>query len=87
MARTGSHQSPRGCPVTTLILLRIMNRPAGFSSIATENAAPASASEQSKDREPAIVGGMASPLIRQEHAGSAAAAAAIWRKRFSAVDT
>jgi hypothetical protein len=42
--RVGSHQSPSGCRFTTRVRLLIMNRPAGFSAIATANTARASAS-------------------------------------------
>jgi hypothetical protein len=44
--RCRSYQSPSGCGFTTWIRWRIMNRPAGFSAIATLNATCAKASER-----------------------------------------
>jgi hypothetical protein len=41
-----SHQSPSGCRFTTRMRLRIMNRLAGFASIAAANAARARSSER-----------------------------------------
>jgi hypothetical protein len=38
------YQSPSGCRFTTRVRLRIMNRPPGFSLIATSNLARAKAS-------------------------------------------
>jgi hypothetical protein len=46
MAPGSLHQSPFGCRCTTRVLLRIMNRPADFSAIATANTARAAASER-----------------------------------------
>jgi hypothetical protein len=43
-AAVGSHHSPSGCLFTTRVRLRIMNRPPGFSSIATLKTARANAS-------------------------------------------
>jgi hypothetical protein len=44
--RAKSHQSPSGCRFTTRVLLLIMKRLAGFSTIAAANAARASSSER-----------------------------------------
>jgi hypothetical protein len=46
IVRIAPQPSPCGCRFTTRALLLIMNRPAGFSAIATLNTARASSSER-----------------------------------------